>query len=254
MVRGLDLWKDYFAEYADHYVLIGGAACHWYEEEYAQNPRATKDLDLILVVESLSAEFGVKFWDFIKEGRYSSRQRGVDKHEYYRFMNPEDKRYPQQVELFSRQVDGLQLPEEARLEPIHIEDGVSSLSAILMDDAYYHFTIEHSTVYEGIHLANVEALICLKAKAFMDLQNRKNRGDNIDSDKIEKHKKDVIRLTALLSGDSVFELPESLQNDISDFCGSVQYDLPNIDFMKSAGLGNMNAEDLIVSLKRIMNL
>ena len=151
-------------------------------------------MDLILVVESLSAEFGVKFWDFIKEGRYSSRQRGEDKHEYYRFMNPEDKRYPQQVELFSRQVDGLQLPEEARLEPIHIEDGVSSLSAILMDDAYYHFTIEHSTVYEGIHLANVEALICLKAKAFMDLQNRKNRGDNIDSDKIEKHKKDVIRL------------------------------------------------------------
>ena len=254
MVRGLDLWKDYFAEYADHYVLIGGAACHWYEEEYAQNPRATKDLDLILVVESLSAEFGVKFWDFIKEGRYSSRQRGEDKHEYYRFMNPEDKRYPQQVELFSRQVDGLQLPEEARLEPIHIEDGVSSLSAILMDDAYYHFTIEHSTVYEGIHLANVEALICLKAKAFMDLQNRKNRGDNIDSDKIEKHKKDVIRLTALLSGDSVFKLPESLQKDISDFCGSVQHDLPNIDFMKSAGLGNMNAEDLIVSLKRIMNL
>ena len=254
MVRGLDLWKDYFAEYADHYVLIGGAACHWYEEEYAQNPRATKDLDLILVVESLSAEFGVKFWDFIKEGRYSSRQRGEDKHEYYRFMNPEDKRYPQQVELFSRQVDGLQLPEEARLEPIHIEDGVSSLSAILMDDAYYHFTIEHSTVYEGIHLANVEALICLKAKAFMDLQNRKNRGDNIDSDKIEKHKKDVIRLTALLSGDSVFELPESLQKDISDFCGSVQYDLPNIDFMKSAGLGNMNAEDLITSLKQIMNL
>ena len=254
MVRGLDLWKDYFAEYADHYVLIGGAACHWYEEEYAQNPRATKDLDLILVVESLSAEFGVKFWDFIKEGRYSSRQRGEDKHEYYRFMNPEDKRYPQQVELFSRQVDGLQLPEEARLEPIHIEDGVSSLSAILMDDAYYHFTIEHSTVYEGIHLANVEALICLKAKAFMDLQNRKNRGDNTDSDKTEKHKKDVIRLTALLSGDSVFKLPESLQKDISDFCGSVQYDLPNIDFMKSAGLGNMNAEDLIVSLKRIMNL
>ena len=51
--------------------MIGGAACHWYEEEYAQNPRATKDLDLILVVEALSAEFGLKFWEFIKAGRYS---------------------------------------------------------------------------------------------------------------------------------------------------------------------------------------
>ena len=85
MVRGLDLWKDSFADYTDNYVLIGGAACHWYEEEYAQNPRATKDLDLILVVEALSAEFGLKFWEFIKAGRYSSRQRGEGKHEYFRY-------------------------------------------------------------------------------------------------------------------------------------------------------------------------
>ena len=104
MVRGLDIWKDYFVEYTDHYVLIGGAACHWYEEEYAQNPRATKDLDLILIVESLTAEFGMRFWGFIKEGKYSSRQRGKEKHEYFRFMNPEDKKFPQQVELFSRQI------------------------------------------------------------------------------------------------------------------------------------------------------
>lgn len=78
MVRGLDLWKVFFADYTDNYVLIGGAACHWYEDEYSQNPRATKDLDLILVVEALSAEFGMKFWDFIKAGQYSSRQRGEE--------------------------------------------------------------------------------------------------------------------------------------------------------------------------------
>lgn len=254
MVRGLDLWKDYFADYTDNYVLIGGAACHWYEDEYSQNPRATKDLDLILVVEALSAEFGIKFWDFIKAGQYSSKQRGEDKHEFFRFMDPEDKRYPQQVELFSRQVGGLQLPEEARLEPIHIEDGISSLSAILMDDAYYHFTIEHSMVYEGIHLANIEALICLKAKAYTDLLSRKNEGGEIDSEKIEKHKKDVMRLSALISGDSIFELPEPLHKDITEFCNMVQENLPNKDFMKSIGLRNMDAVELITSLKRHMNL
>lgn len=48
MIRGLDTWKEYFADYADNYVLIGGGACYLYEEEYAQNPRATKDLLLTI--------------------------------------------------------------------------------------------------------------------------------------------------------------------------------------------------------------
>ena len=254
MVRGLDIWKEYFADYADHYVLIGGAACHWYEEEYAQNPRATKDLDLILVVETLSPEFGIRFWDFIKEGKYSSRQRGEEKHEYFRFMNPEDNKFPQQVELFSRQIGGLSIPEDARLEPIHIDDGVSSLSAILMDDTYYNFTIEHSTIIEDMHLANEEALICLKAKAYLDLRNRKTKGEDIDHDKIEKHKKDVIRLAALIPGESRFELPEVLKKDVADFCEAAASNLPNQDFMKSIGLPAMKAYDVIVSLKRYMNI
>ena len=254
MVRGLDVWKEYFADYTDNYVLIGGAACHWYEEEFAQTPRATKDLDLILVVEALSPEFGTKFWDFIKAGNYSTRQRGEGKHEYFRFMNPEDGHFPQQIELFSRQTGGLHLPNEARLEPIHIEDGVSSLSAILMDEAYYRFTIEHSTVIEGLHFANIEALICLKAKAYVDMLNRQNEGENIDRNKIDKHKKDVIRLTAMFPADSSFNLPESLHNDIAAFIDIIQANLPNRDFMKSIGLKNIEPIDLIYSLKKFLSV
>lgn len=254
MVRGLDTWKEYFADYAGNYVLIGGAACYWHEEEYAQTPRATKDLDLILVAEALSVEFGKHFWDFVKAGKYLSRERGEGKHEYFRFMNPENKDFPKQVELFSRQVGRLALPADARLESIHIEDGVSSLSAILMDDAYYHFTIAHSNIHEGLHLANIEALICLKAKAYLDLYSRRSNGEEIDNDKIEKHKKDVIRLAALIPGDSVFELPEMLKRDMQEFCDSVKNNLPNQDFMKSVGLKNMIAESLIASLRKSMNL
>lgn len=254
MVKGLDVWKEYFADYAENYVLIGGAACHWYEEEYAQTPRATKDLDLILVVESLSADFGIKFWNFIQKGKYSSRQRGEEKHEYFRFMNPENKVFPQQVELFARQTGRLNLPKDARLEPIHIDDGVSSLSAILMDDTYYNFTIEHSSLYEGIHLANVEALICLKAKAYLDLKDRKDQGEKIDNDKIEKHKKDVIRMASLIPGESRFELPDTLLNDMASFFEAVITNLPNQDYMKSIGLRTISAEDVINALKTNMGL
>lgn len=169
-------------------------------------------------------------------------------------MNPADKRFPEQVELFSRQLGKLNLPEDARLEPIHVEDGISSLSAILMDDAYYNFTIDHSTPYEGIRLANIEALICLKAKAYLDLSNRKNEGELIDSRKIDKHKKDVIRLAALIPGESRFKLPVSLYKDVAEFCDTVKDNLPNQDFMKSIGLPTMDATDVITSLKRNMNI
>lgn len=58
MVTGLDLFKERFAKFTSNYVLIGGAACYIYEDINAQVPRATKDLDIILVVEVLAPEFG----------------------------------------------------------------------------------------------------------------------------------------------------------------------------------------------------
>lgn len=139
MVAGLDRWREYFSEYKDKYVLIGGAACNLLEEELDMNPRATKDLDLILVVEALTPDFGARLWDFIKHANYSNRNKGKNehKHEYYRFTNPQDKTYPKQIELFARNTGILNLPADAHLEPISLGENLSSLSAILMDDDYY---------------------------------------------------------------------------------------------------------------------
>ena len=76
MITGLDLFKERFSAYSDSYVLIGGAACYIHEEASAQVPRATKDLDVVLVVEALSADFVREFWQFVHEGGYERRQRG----------------------------------------------------------------------------------------------------------------------------------------------------------------------------------
>ena len=32
--------------------------------------RATKDVDIVLIVESITAEFGRQFWEYVKEARY----------------------------------------------------------------------------------------------------------------------------------------------------------------------------------------
>lgn len=48
MVKGLDVFLEYFRDYTDQYVLIGGAACSVsYEEQGISFGRITKDLDKV---------------------------------------------------------------------------------------------------------------------------------------------------------------------------------------------------------------
>ena len=210
------------------------------------NPRATKDLDLVLVVEALTPDFGLRLWDFIKAANYGHRSQGGNefKHEYYRFTNPQDKTYPKQIELFARYTGILNLPPDAHIEPISVGEDLSSLSVILMDDNYYALTIEHSRNIDDIHVASPEALICLKAKAYTEMLDRKAEGKLVDSRDIEKHKKDIFRLIAMLPQDSHFTLPEKMKNDMNDFYQRVG-ELSNPDFFKNAGLRGLNAERLL---------
>ena len=57
MVRGIEIFKEYFAGYDGNYIVIGGTACDILEENAGQKPRATKDIDIILIVEALTRDF-----------------------------------------------------------------------------------------------------------------------------------------------------------------------------------------------------
>jgi hypothetical protein len=74
MVKGLDLFRQHFADYADQYVLIGGTAATLAMDDAGLDFRATKDLDIVLHIEALNAEFGATFWTFVERGRYAIRQ------------------------------------------------------------------------------------------------------------------------------------------------------------------------------------
>lgn len=103
MVRGLDVFQSWFADYADQYVLIGGTAASLTMEEAGLAFRATKDLDIVLHVEALTAAFGQAFWRFVDAGGYEIRQASdTGKPIFYRFQKPADDRYPAMVELFAR--------------------------------------------------------------------------------------------------------------------------------------------------------
>ncbi len=58
---GIEKFKEFFADYTDQYVLIGGAACDISFSSNFVDFRATKDLDIVLIVEALTKEFAEKF-------------------------------------------------------------------------------------------------------------------------------------------------------------------------------------------------
>ena len=184
-MRGIDKFKERFAGHDGEYVLIGGGARDLLFGEAGQDFRATKDLDLVLLVEALTPEFGQVFWDFVKEGGYENRQKSSGKPQFYRFSKPEDPAFPAMLELFARTDVGLR-DAESGLMPIHIDDEVSSLSAILLDDEYYRLLVENRASAGGVAVLSVEGLIPFKAKAWLDLSARRAGGQAVDEKSVKK--------------------------------------------------------------------
>jgi hypothetical protein len=227
MVKGLDLFTDYFRDHANKYIIIGGTACDMIMEKAGLSFRVTDDIDLILIVEAIGAEFVRSFWGFIRAGGYGYREQSTKERKHYRFRGPADSRFPQQLELFARRPDLITLDDNVHLTPIPASEDLSSLSAILLNDEYYEYVLKNSAEENGLHRANMNALICLKAKAFLEMTERKLKGEKVDSLEIKKHRNDVFKLTALVSGTASFDLPAAIMHDMHMFADAVSVDLPD---------------------------
>lgn len=246
MVKGLDTFRKYFKDYETQYVLIGGAACDIVFESNDTTFRATRDLDMVLIVEALTPEFGEKFWEFIQDGKYRNKASNGGKPQFYRFDKPESESFPKMMELFCR--SDFELREMAGITPIHIDNTVSSLSAILLDDDYYNMLLEGKVVTNGLSVLRPEYLILFKAKAYLDLKRRKENGETVDSNDIKKHKKDVLRIAAELMLECAENLPVSVKADIDTFIESLENEPFDVNSLKNYGLKN---KEVIETLKRV---
>lgn len=246
MVKGIDTFRRYFTEYEEQYVLIGGAACDIVFESNDTAFRATRDLDMVLIVEALTPEFGEKFWEFIQDGGYRNKSTNGQKPQFYRFDKPENDAYSKMIELFCR--SNFELREMTGITPIHIDDEVSSLSAILLNDDYYRILLEGKVVRNGLSVLRPEYLIFFKAKAFLDLKQRKDRGEAVDSKNISKHKKDILRIAAELVLERTGELPEAVETDIRAFIDLLAQDPFDSNSLKAYGLSN---DEVVEVLHRV---
>lgn len=234
MVKGLKLFTDYFYDYQDSYVLIGGAAADIWLENSNLPFRLTRDLDIILVIEALKKDFVLHFWEFVKKGKYKTLQKSNGKPKVYRFVKPDEEEYPFQLEIFSRKPDILGDLEKAHLTPIPLGEELSSLSAILMNDDYYEMAKTNSDIIDGLHLATAPALICLKTKAFLDIMDRLKKGEwknNNEKNKLQKdykkHRNDIIRISLILKRNEKIILTNSIKEDITLYIETIKDQPPD---------------------------
>ena len=98
---------------------------------------------------------------------------------------------------------------------------MSSLSAILLDADYYSFMRGGRKVVDGISVLGEAHLVPFKAKAFLDLRERRARGEHVDGKDLRKHKNDVFRLLQLFTPGTAAPLPDSVRDDMARFCDIV---------------------------------
>ena len=246
MVTGIDSFKEWFKGSEEQYAIIGGTACDILMREEGLEFRATKDIDLILIIEAVDVNFGKKFWEYVKQAGYKHCNKSSGVPQFYRFRDPISNQYPATIELFTRKLDTIQLPEDAVLTPLPMDEDISSLSAILLDDDYYEFLKQGKVTVNGVTVLDAAYLIPFKAKAWMDLTDRKSAGEHVDRKNIKKHKNDVFRLTELIDPTAKITVPQGVYTDVQEFVQRMQNESVNVEQL---GLKGRTKDQILDELK-----
>lgn len=251
MVAGVDSFKEHFRGYEDCYTIIGGTACDILMHETALEFRATRDIDMILLIENRYEEFASVFWDYIKAGQYKCGWRNSDQPHFYRFTEPQAANYPKMIELFSRRPDFQVEHPEVHLTPLPVSEDISSLSAIMLDDNYYKLMLDGRRVADGISVLDAEYLILFKAKAWLDLAKHKEAGEHVNERDLRKHKNDVFRLYAIADPETRIELSEPVANDMDAFLQAMSGEQI---VLRDLGITGITVEEIFDSLRVIFAL
>ena len=225
IVNGIDVFRESFAPYADSFIVIGGSACRAVIPEGEIKPRKTTDIDMVLIPQGLSVGFISTFWTFIKEGGYKFASRknknGDKRYVFYSFVDGKDG-FPNQIELLSKPDESIGTPADHHIEYINTGEEYSHLSAIILDRNYYDYLTAHFVVVDGIRYASADALVCLKALAYLNLLSDKQAGKKVNADDIKKHRRDVILAAAYLPADRQYKVGGSIRKMLDEFLIAVE--------------------------------
>ena len=152
------------------------------------------------------------------------------------------------IELFSR--SSRKLKPDSVLIPIPINDSVSSLSAILLDDNYYQILLEGRDIIDGISVLKPTFLIIFKAKAWLDLNQKAEQGEHIDSRDIKKHRNDILKISSEMILEK-YQLPSAVKKDMTDFIEKFHVSDTELKNLKITGI---HEKDILKILKQTLCL
>ena len=219
-------FTDYFKDYSEDYVVIGGLATAMVMNDLGFVARATKDIDLVVISKN-NEEFIKKLLGFIEVAGYKTKQRtnNDSRHNLFRFLDSENKEYPEQIELFAVHTESSVIVKDSHIIPIETPEFYNYLSAILLDKDYFKLLTEYTTKIEGLHVATPEVLIPLKIHAHLNLL----KGNHHDA---KKHLTDVIRLATMLDDETTVILTDNPKEDYLEF-------LPLLDAVEANSVRNI---------------
>ena len=240
IVSGIQQFERAFAPFSDSFIVIGGSACRAVLSDGPIQPRRTRDIDMVLVLENVGKDFISAFWKFIKEGGYKFASRknaeGEVKYVFYSFVGGSEG-YPSQIEILSKPVGGIGQPADYHIEYIEIDEDYSHLSAIILNPDYYAYLTTHYVVREGIRYASPDSLICLKTLAYMNLSAERAAGKQVNSDDLKKHRRDVMMAVASLDPTEVFEVSAHIKEVLNSFAQAIAEPETSQSIAASLGVG-----------------
>lgn len=130
------------------------------------------------------------------------------------------------IELFCRRPDRIVLAAGQTAAPVTIDGESASLSAILLDDDYYGLIRQHVVQDGGLSILDVDGLIALKARAWLNINGDIRDGKFSDRHNLTKHRNDVFRLGAILPDSPAPGIPDPIRLDVLAFLDSFPPDSP----------------------------
>lgn len=108
--------------------------------------------------------------------------------------------------------------------------------------------LKSRTVLSDIAVLSHTYLIPFKAKAWLDLRERKSNGQHIDEKDIRKHKNDILRLATLLTGAEQCELPEAVCRDVALFIDGLREEPINLKTLK---ISDITFDNILTVLSQV---